>query len=110
MRGNLIELAVAFIMAAAFGAVVTAFTDVVMNLIGMVIGTPNFDELAIGSLVIGPFITALVNFVLIALVVYLAIVKPYNAYNERQKEEEVEEEAGPTTEELLTEIRDALRR
>jgi large conductance mechanosensitive channel len=107
LRGNLIELAVAFIMAAAFGTVVTSFTKVVMDTIASVIGgQPNFDAVAIGGVVVGPFITALVNFVIIAAVVYFAIVLPYNKVRERFVKEEP---AAETTQDLLGEIRDLLK-
>ncbi len=56
------------------------------------------------------FITAVITFLITALVVYLAVVKPYNAVQERMKKDEPEEDSGPTQEELLTEIRDALTR
>ncbi len=106
-RGNLIELAVAFIMGAAFTAVVTSFTTLVMDIIGRLIGgQPNFDQIAIGGVAIGPFITAVVSFLLVALVVYFAIVKPINSWRERHKEEEPP--AGPSEVDLLTQIRDQL--
>lgn len=104
LRGNLIELAVAFIMGAAFAKVVEEFTKVIMGLLGKLGGQPNFDYLTVlGGVNIGKFITAFVTFVIIAFVVYLFIVKPYEHFRK-------EESAEPTTDELLTDIRDLLAR
>lgn len=91
-------------MPLAFAAVVTSFTDVVMSLIGVIFGSDvSFDSITMldGRVPIGMFITALVNFLIVAFVLFL-IVK---AYNEMQKPTEV---AGPTEPELQTEIRDSL--
>ncbi|MDR2974561.1 MAG: large conductance mechanosensitive channel protein MscL [Propionibacteriaceae bacterium] len=105
-RGNLIELAVAFIMGAAFTAVVTAFTNLVMSIIGKILGgQPNFDQVAIAGVAIGPFITAAINFLLVALVVYYCIVKPVNAWRSRHQ---ADKETPPDEVELLTQIRDLL--
>ena len=114
-RGNLITLAVGFIMGVAFSAVVSSFVeDIVMPIVAIPFGQPDFSSLTLevnGSIIAwGSFLTAAVVFVLTALAVFLFIVKPYNAYEERAKEEEEEEEAGPSEIELLTEIRDSLRR
>jgi large conductance mechanosensitive channel len=70
MRGNLVELAVAFIMAAAFAAVVTTFTNRLLSLIPA--GATNFGDTKFGL-----FLTALVSFLVIAAVVYFFIVTPY---------------------------------
>ena len=108
LRGNLVELAVAFIMATAFAAVVTAFTQIILDLIGLMGGMPDFSNAQIGGVNVGIFLTALVAFVILAAIVYFGIVKPYEAMRERFEKKE-EEEAGPSQEELLTEIRDLLR-
>jgi large conductance mechanosensitive channel len=109
-RGSLVEIAVAFILGLAFAAVVTAFTTVVLDTIAYILGS-DVDLSSIGVhndagvlvIHIGTFITAFVNFVIIAFVLFLVV----KAYNRFQKKEEVA--AGPTEIELLTEIRDALR-
>ena len=93
MRGNLIELAVAFILGVAFGAVVVAFTDVVMGAIAYVVGGDvAFDQIGIrrepgGPIVIpiGAFLTALVSFLIVAFVLFL-IVKAYNKTRPEQPE------------------------
>lgn len=108
MRGNLVDLAVAFILGAAFGAVVTAFTKIIMSVIGLLGGQPNFDAVSIGPVNVGPFITALVSFVILATIVYFGLVRPVEALKQRMAKEEAETPAEPTTEELLAEIRDLL--
>ena len=113
-QGNAIDLAVGMVIGAAFTAVVTALVEKVINpLIGGLFGQPNFDsvgQFSIGDAVVQPgaILTALVNFLLVALALYFFIVVPMNKMNELKKKEEVEEEAGPSEIDLLTEIRDAL--
>ena len=110
LRGNLIELAVAFIIAGAFAAVVTAFTSVVLEAIAKAGGAPNFDEWQPGGFTtVGPFLTALVAFLLIAVIVYFFIVRPYTAAKERYFPEEPEADTVDPNTELLREIRDTLR-
>jgi large conductance mechanosensitive channel len=110
MRGNLIELAVAFIMAAAFGAVVTTFTQLVMDVIGRLGGQPDFSAVTVAGVNVGAFITAVVSFVIMAAVVYVGIVRPYELLRSRFDSPAAPQPAAPTTEELLTEIRDLLAR
>jgi large conductance mechanosensitive channel len=107
MRGNLIELAVAFIMGAAFASVVTAFTKLVINLIGLVVNVKGLADVTVGGVNVGGFITALVTFVLTAAVVYFFIVVPYNKVSALRKKDEPEVAA--SSEDLLAEIRDLLR-
>ncbi|MDR2379548.1 MAG: large conductance mechanosensitive channel protein MscL [Bifidobacteriaceae bacterium] len=107
MRGNLIDLAVAFILGASFGAVVSSFTQVIMDLIGLAGGNPNFDTVAVGPIVVGKFLTALVSFVIVAAVLYFAVVRPYQILKGKLAKKDDEPDA-PTAEELLTEIRDLL--
>ena len=79
-RGNLVELAVAFIIGGAFASVVQSFTKIVIELLAKVGGSPNFDAFRPGGLTsVGPFLTILVSFVILAFVVYFALVKPYEA-------------------------------
>lgn len=108
-RGNLIELAVAFIIGGAFATVVQAFTKIVIELLARVGGAPNFDAWAPGGLTsVGPFLTALVSFIILAAVVYFGLVRPYEMINARFQKPVEETPAAPTTEELLIEIRDLL--
>ena len=110
MRGNLVELAVAFVMATAFAAVVTAFVGLIMSIVAIVAGgPPNFDDVTIGDLVVGQFITATVTFLIISAVVYFLIVTPYTKLQERRSAGVVEEAAPLSGQEmLLQEIRDLL--
>lgn len=109
-RGNLIELAVAFIIGGAFASVVEAFTRIIIELLAKAGGAPNFDAWQPGGLTsVGPFLTVLVAFVIMAAVVYFLLVKPYELFQAHTKKSEgAVEVAAPTTEELLTEIRDLL--
>lgn len=111
-KGNVVMLAVGFIMGVAFQAVVSSLVEhVIMPIVAIPFGEPNFDQLTftINNSVImwGTFVTAAVVFLLTALAVFVFIVKPYNAYADRYRAEE--DETGPSEIELLTEIRDSLR-
>src|ERR1700676_4379764 len=88
LRGNVIELAVAVVMGAAFGAVVTAFVkDLITPLIAAIIGKPDFSGIFFtvngSKFMIGVFINALVSFLLIGAAVYFFVVLPVNALLER---------------------------
>ena len=116
-QGNALELAVAVIIGAAFKPIVDAITKVILNIIGQIVGQPNFDS--VGQFKIfassteyikpGTILTAVVNFFFIAIAVYFAIVMPMNKIKERMAKQKAEEEANEVTDvELLTEIRDLL--
>jgi large conductance mechanosensitive channel len=116
-RGNLIDLAVAFVIAAAFGAVVKGLVDfLIMPLIAAIFGQTSFDGLTatINGAVIpyGSFLTVLVNFVLVAAAVFFFLVKPYNMWRARKaKAEAAAPAAAPEPAEeivLLRQIRDQL--
>lgn len=82
LKGNLLELAVAFVLGVAFTAVVTSLVeDVIMNLIAALIGKPDFSDLTVGigdgTIRYGAFLTALATFLLIAFVLFL-IVKAFS--------------------------------
>lgn len=114
-RGNLITLAVGFVMGIAFQAVVSSFVEhIVMPMVAIPFGQPDFSRLTLeinGAVIAwGSFVTAAVVFVLTALAVFVFIVKPYNAYEARSAEEETVEDPGPSEIDLLTEIRDSLQR
>lgn len=112
VRGNLIELAVAFVIGLAFASVVTSFVDnILMPIIGKFGGQPDFSGIDVLDIPVGAFINDLVSFVLIAAAVYFIVVMPYNRIRELRKREEPEE--AEQLEEavlLLREIRDALVR
>ena len=106
LRGNLVELAVAFIMATAFAAVVTATVAVIMGLIGKAGGHADFSSYQPGGLLIGAWITAIISFLVLAAIVYFLIVKPYAAAKERYFPSP--EPGTPEDIALLQEIRDLL--
>jgi large conductance mechanosensitive channel len=88
LRGNIVELAVAFVMGLAFAAVVNSLVnDLIMPLIAMVVGKPDFSDLTFtindARFRYGAFITALVQFVSIAAAVFFFVVKPVNALLQR---------------------------
>jgi len=101
MRGNIVDLAVAFVAGAVFSALVHSLvTDVIMQLVAAVVGTPSYEGLSFtlnGSEIrYGAFLTALVNFVLTMGAVFFFLVKPVNALTERMKPAV---ESGPTNRE-----------
>jgi large conductance mechanosensitive channel len=111
-KGDLVTIAVAFIMGVAFAAVVTAFTDVVLGFVSYVFGGDvSFDGLGVhrGRTIVipyGAFLTALLNFLIVAFILFLVV----RAYNRLQRKEEAAP-AEPSEEvRLLTEIRDELAR
>ncbi|HEY5320518.1 MAG TPA: large conductance mechanosensitive channel protein MscL [Galbitalea sp.] len=127
LRGNVIDLAVAFVIGAAFTAVVTAFVINVINpLIGAIFSASNLSKTLIVSipsatdpshpakLLFGAFIGAAINFVIIAAVVYFALVLPVKVLTERAAarkaagQEPVVEAPEITEVDLLTDIRDLL--
>jgi large conductance mechanosensitive channel len=117
MRGNIVDLAVAVILGLAFAAVVDAFTDgVLMALIAAIVGKPNFDSVILdigdGHILIGTFLTALVNFLIVAFVLFMtlkALEKAMNMGKSKAETEAAEATPAPTDEAvLLTEIRDLL--
>ncbi|HVK43831.1 MAG TPA: large conductance mechanosensitive channel protein MscL [Micropruina sp.] len=112
MRGNLIDVAVAFVIGVAFTAVTTSFTAAVIEILAKLGGAPDFKSFAPwGVTSLAPFLTALVSFVIMAFVIYFGIVVPYERIKTLSTKADTALEAGaPTTEELLTEIRDLLRK
>ena len=115
-RGNVVELAVGVIIGAAFKNIVDALVDGIINpLIAAVIGKPDFSDAFILTLngtdvKFGLLITAVINFLLMALAIYFCIVMPMNALNNRRKKAEDDAPEAEVSDEvkLLTEIRDAL--
>jgi large conductance mechanosensitive channel len=113
LRGNVVDLAVAVILGAAFNAIVTSLVADVLNpLIAATVGKPDFSSVVLhvggGVIKVGNFFNATVSFLIVATVVYLAIVVPMNAMQARMKKP-----AAPTTKncpECLSEIPLAARR
>jgi len=110
MRGNVVDLAVAVVIGAAFGTVIKAFVDVIMSLIGKIGGEPDFSKIKPGGVPIGAFITALVAFLIVVAAVYFIVVMPMNLRAARRARGVEPETKSPSQEvSLLTEIRDSLR-
>lgn len=115
LRGNVVDLAVAVVLAAAFGTVITAIVEgLVTPLIGAIIGTPDFSAWSFtinnSRFMLGTVINAIVSFLAVASVIFFLIVKPMNMLNERRARQKTVAPPAPSTEEaLLTEIRDLLR-
>lgn len=126
MRGNVLDLAVAVIIGGAFGKIVSSFVnDVIMPIVGLAMGGVDFKkefialdggtyesleaakEAGVATLTYGNFIQTVIDFVIIALCIFMVI----KAYERSKKKEEPAPAApkGPTQEELLTEIRDLLK-
>ena len=101
MRGNLVELAVAFVMGLAFAALISSFVDnLVMPIVAMIIGKPDFSDLTftINDAVFryGAFLTAAITFVSTAAAIFFFVVKPANSLKSRF---ETQEEAAVSDEE-----------
>ena len=115
MRGNVIDLAVAVVIGAAFTAIVTAFTTNLINPIIALFGGNNVNGLAVqlGNndktiIDFGAIITAMINFLIVAAIVYFIFVLPMNKLKERRKRGQEPGPSEPTDIELLKEIRDLL--
>ncbi|HPH84620.1 MAG TPA: large conductance mechanosensitive channel protein MscL [Ferruginibacter sp.] len=123
MKGNLVDIAVAFVMGGAFGKVVTSFTEgIVSPLIGMIGGADLSKNMyvlkpavldAAGKVVTeavalkyGDFLTAIINFIIVAFVMFLVI----KGINSMKKKEEAAPSAPSSTDQLLMEIRDSLKK
>ncbi len=114
MRGNVLDLAVAVVIGVAFNAVVTSLVnDVIMQIIAVIVGKPNFNNLTFtindGIIYYGKFLTALINFLIIAATLFV-IIKAFEEMQKRRKGagEDVDEEKSDEVV-LLSEIRDLLR-
>ena len=114
LRGNVVDLAVAVIIGAAFGAIVTSFvndiiTPLILNPALKAAGVEKISELTWNGVAYGSFLSAVINFLVIGTVLFFVVKAAEKAQNLGKKEEVAEEEvAAPTQEELLAEIRDLL--
>ncbi|EAD2539359.1 large conductance mechanosensitive channel protein MscL [Listeria monocytogenes] len=112
LKGNVLDLAVAVVIGAAFGKIVSSLVDnIIMPLIGVLLGGLDFTDLSfkVGKSVIqyGAFIQSIVDFVIIAFAIFI-FVKVLTSFI-KKKEQTVEETPVPPTEEYLKEIRDLLK-
>jgi large conductance mechanosensitive channel len=113
LRGNVIDLAVAVIIGAAFTLVVNSFAnDILMQIVAAIFGKPDFNDLtfALGDaeILYGRFLTTLVNFLIVAAAMFLVIKAVNHLTQLRKAKLEEAEEAAQTELELLAQIRDAL--
>ena len=126
MKGNLVDMAVGFVMGAAFAAVVTAFIQgVFMPLISPILGgidlasmnyvmspaefgADGVETKAAVVVAVGEFLTALISFIIVAFVMFMIIKGMNKAMKSMEEEAPEEAPAGPSQEDLLTEIRDLL--
>lgn len=115
LRGNVVELAVAVVIGAAFKAIVDALVkDLITPLLAAIGGTPDFSAIKFtinsSQFLIGDFINNIVSFLIIAAVIFFLVVKPVNTIMARVARKTIDTPPSPTKEEvLLTEIRDALQ-
>ena len=115
LRGNVVDLAVAVVLGAAFGAVVTGFvSSFVTPLIALIGGEPDFSDLVFTisgtEFPYGEFLNVLISFLTIAAVIFFVVVKPMNAVMARIKRDDEPASDAPAEDVvLLTEIRDELR-
>lgn len=130
-KGNVMELAVAVIIAGAFAVIVTSLTnDMIMPIVGMIFGDVDFSskyivlsgevepgtsleaarEAGANVLAWGAFITSIINFVILAFIIFMLVRYANKVQAKFEKPAEEEAPAGPTEIELLTEIRDALKK
>ena len=115
LRGNIIDLAVAFVIGVAFAAVINALVaDIIMPIIAAIIGKPDFSGLTFtinnSVFLYGSFINAVVSFVLIAAAVYFMIVVPMNKIAERRARGQGADPTTKTCPECLSEIPPAARK
>ncbi len=113
-RGNIVDLAVAVVIGTAFGTVVNSLVaDVLTPLLG-IFGVPDFSTWVIqigdAQMMLGVFLNSLISFAMVAAAIFFVVVKPMQRIDAALTKKTAEEEAGPTEVELLTEIRDALRK
>ena len=128
MKGNVVDMAVGVIIGGAFGKIVTSLVnDVIMPLITLMTGAADFTKLSIVlrepvvengktmsegiSLMYGNFIQSAIDFLIIALVIFIMLkfIMKLSSLRKKEEEEVVEEVKGPSTEEHLIEIRDLLK-
>lgn len=106
LRGNFIELAVAFIMGGAFATVVTATVNLILGIVGKIGGQPDFNLWKPYGLPFGLWVTAVISFLILSAVVYFVIVKPYTVA--KDKFFPAEDSGTPADVAVLEEIRDLL--
>jgi large conductance mechanosensitive channel len=105
LKGNLIELGTALVLALAFKALITSMVDhILMPIVGILFGEPSFDRLTWtindSEILYGAFITNAVDFALVAAAIFFFVVRPYNSLMERRQSGEDEGDETPEPEEI----------
>jgi len=105
LKGNLIELGTALVLALAFNSLITSMVDhILMPIVGILFGEPSFDSLHVtindSVILYGAFITNVVSFVLVAAAIFFFVVKPYNAIMEARRTAGPDAPATPEPEEI----------
>ena len=113
LRGNVLDMAIGVVIGGAFGKITTSLVNDDLSQLDIVLkpAVMNGDEVvtAAVTLGIGTFLTTIIDFILVALVIFL-MIKAINRFHKKKEEAPAPEEPkGPTSEELLTEIRDLLK-
>lgn len=112
MKGNVVDLAVAVIIGAAFNQIVNSMVgDVLTPLIGAVFGRPDFSGIVLGPILMGKFVNAVVNFLIVAVVIYFGIVVPMKKLQEKvDRKKAIQTPPAPSEEvRLLGEILETLK-
>ncbi len=110
VKGNVMDMAVGIVIGAAFSDIVKSFVaNVITPLTNPLLGNIDFSEWAVGPVKLGLFLNSLISFVILAFSIFL-VIKFINNLKKEEEEEKKEEKKGPTEIELLTEIRDNLKK
>jgi len=114
MKGNVVDLAVAVVIGAAFGKIVSALVDnIITPLVGMLLGGLDFSDLSLtvgeASLTYGAFIQAIIDFVIVALVLFV-VIKAMIKLQEKEEAKPKEEKVAETELDVLKEIRDGMKK
>ena len=115
MKGNVIDLAIGVVIGAAFGKIVSSLIEDVITplILKPALEAAKLSEIeqlvAFGGVKYGVFLSSLINFVIVAFVLFM-VIKAINAYKKKNEIEEIPVPKGPTQEELLAEIRDLLKK
>ena len=112
-KGNVLDLAVAVVMGAAFNAIITSLvsdiiTPLILNPVVKAANVENLSKLSWNGIAYGSFLSAVINFIIVGITLFFVVKAANHAAALGKKEEAAEEDAAPSQEELLTEIRDLL--
>ena len=112
-KGNVLDLAVAVVMGAAFNAIITSLvsdiiTPLILNPVVKAANVENLSKLSWNGIAYGSFLSAVINFIIVGTTLFFVVKAANHATALGKKEEAAEEDAAPSQEELLTEIRDLL--